>query len=263
MSQESNTTSDTNPKPRLQIAHGPQGAPPANPDTPAAPKDSPAANAPAAAGALPRFSFARKKPTEEAPAAPVEKPAPAPAAEPVVSQLKRPPTGARLTPSSETVPTTPDAMPAPLTPVKQGMSASPFAAQTKASRRGHLGLWIALFVLVAIVGGQSYYILMHDESTVAANNQKPPLLINNPPGGKPYAVVNNGAPAPTPAYEFLLTFDPEIASGNEPRLFFDSQTYHIGQVVAPAFGLKWTRIDDQARELEFTDKQGRRYVKKF
>jgi len=230
MSQESNTTSDTNPKPRLTIAHGSQNAPPPSPDIPAT-------------GASPHLSFARRKRAEETPAqvaTPVESSAD--------QQLKRPPPGTRLVPTDETA--------TPQTPTKRGPT-------SKAVSRGHLGLWIALFVLVAIIGGESYFILTHEESVVAANSQKPALLVNTDPGGKPYEVVNDGAQPPTPAYGYLLALSPQIASGNEPRLFINEQTFHIGQIIAPDLGLKWIRINDEARELEFVDKQGRHYIKKF
>lgn len=122
---------------------------------------------------------------------------------------------------------------------------------------------IALIVLLIAALGEAYIIFtMHDENVVE-NNLKPALLVKSGPDAKPLEVVNDGAPAPTPAYGFLLNFAPQIASGNEPRLFFEAKTYRIGEIVSSEFGLKWTRIDDKARELEFTDKQGRHYIKKF
>ncbi|HVU39116.1 MAG TPA: hypothetical protein VHC95_12345 [Opitutales bacterium] len=245
MSQESNTTNDTNPKPRLQISRQPAEAP-AESGTPASPSSG---------AELPRFSFSRKKRAEEAPAVPVEQTeTPPPSA--TQPPLKRPPPGAHLTPTQP-----PADMPVPLTPVKPGVTPAPFAKKP-APARTHWGMMTALLLLLVVAAGEAYIIFaMHDE-TAAANSTKPPLLVTNV-NGKPYEVVNDGAEPPTPAYGFLLNFSPQIASGGDPRLFFDSKTYRIGEMVAPQFGLKWTRIDDQNRELEFTDRQGRRYVKKF
>jgi hypothetical protein len=89
------------------------------------------------------------------------------------------------------------------------------------------------------------------------------LVIGKTPVGKPVEVAANGASAPTPVYAFLQSLNPEIASGTDPRLFINSQTFHLGQVIAPEFGLKWVRIDDKNRELEFVDKRGQHYIKKF
>lgn len=245
MSQESNTTSGTNPKPRLQITPKADGAP----------------ASPPAGGELPRFSFTRKKRAEEQPAVPTEQTeAPAPPPQSTNPPLKRPPPGTHLTPSSENA-SLPAGMPVPLTPVKHGVTPAPFAKKS-AAPRAHWGMMAALLLLLIVAAGEAYVIFaMHDE-TAEANSTKPPLLVTNV-NGKPYEVVNDGAEPPTPAYAFLLSFSPQIASGGDPRLFFDSKTYHMGDMVAPQFGLKWTRLDDQNRELEFTDRQGRRYVKKF
>ncbi len=215
----------------------------------------PAGNAP---GTPPRFSFSPKKRVEETPAAaaaPVEPEAPPP-------PLKRPPPGTRLATHSEAG-APPSGMPAPLTPVKPNATAIPFAAKAKAAPKTNLVMLLALIVLLIATLGEAYIIFMMRDENAAENNQKPPLLVNTGSNAKPLEVVNDGAPPPTPAYGFLLSFSPQIASGNEPRLFFEAKTYRIGEVVAPEFGLKWTRINDKDRELEFTDRQGRRYVKKF
>jgi hypothetical protein len=234
MSQEPNTTSDTNPQPR----------PPGEAS---------------AAGAPPRFSFAPKKKAEETPAVPVEQTPSAPAS--TNPPLKRPPPGTRLVAGN--VAAARDEMPAPLTPVKPGATTTPFAKKSKEAPRANLGMRVALIVLLLATLGEGYVIfVMRDESTTE-NSQKPALLVNTGPSGKPLEVLNDGAPPPTPAYGFLVNFTPQVASGSEPRLFFETKTYRIGEAVAPEFGLKWTRIDDQNRELEFTDRQGRRYVKKF
>jgi len=256
MSQDSNTTGGTDPKPRLQIRK-PDGPPPTQ---------APATSGPA--GALPRLSFAPKKRVEEPlPAQPVvEQPAPnAAPATPTIDEknppLKRPPAGARLIASSELA--TPTEMPAPLTPAN-ALTNSPFAPAKPAKSRSNLLLWIALFVMVLIVGGESTYILMQDEPTDSSSSHKPPVLvIGNAQPGKPIEISANGPTTQTPVYAFLANLNPEIASGAEPRLFINSQMFHLGQVIAPEFGLKWVRIDDKSRELEFVDKKGQHYIKKF
>ncbi len=261
MSQDSNTTGDTEPKPRLQIRK-PDGLPPPPPESP------PPAAAGGPAGPLPRLSFAPKKRVEEpVPAQPVmEPPSASTPSTPTAtnasdSSLKRPPPGTRLIASS--ILATPKEMPAPLTPTSV-LTNSPFALAKPTKLRSNLLLWIALFVLVLIIGGQSYYILMQDEQVEEATAHKPPVLvIGNAPAGKPIEVAGGGANTPTPVYVFLQTLNPEIASGADPRLFINSQTFHLGEVVAPEFGLKWVRIDDKNRELEFVDKHGQHYIKKF
>jgi hypothetical protein len=261
MSQDSNTTGDTEPKPRLH-SRKPDGSPPPTPEA------SPPAGASGNAGALPRLSFIPKKRAEEpAPAQPmVDHPVattpPSPlAAEAKGSPLKRPPPGTRLIASNDLA--TLKEMPAPLTPIV-GLTSSPFAPPKQAKVRGNLPLWIALLVLVVIVGGESTYILMQDQETVEETSQKPPVLvIGGAAAGKPIAITANGAAAPTPVYAYLQNLNPEIASGAEPRLFINSQMFHLGEVVAPEFGLKWIRIDDKSRELEFVDKQGQHYIMKF
>jgi hypothetical protein len=142
--------------------------------------------------------------------------------------------------------------------------------------RGRLALLGALAVLVVTVGGESYYILMYDQQEVQANQAKPPVWVNNSNNG---SGNNNHGPAATKATEvktdasapttgaagFLASLsDVAVASGSRPRLFVGGgQTFNLGDVVAPEFGLRWTSIDDQTRELEFTDKDGRRYDLKF
>ncbi len=252
MSQESNTTSDTNPKPRLQ----PDGAP----------ENAPASGGAPGAGALPRLSF--KKRTEDAPAPPSpsleSSAARTPPAEITQPPLKRPPPGTRLVPSGEADSTGDGAAATGTGPGKRGTTGAPFDGRGKSPARRNLAMMIGLVLLLVVALGEAYVIfVMHDQNTIAENSAKPPLLVNNGPGGKPYEVVNKGGPAPTPAFQFLLTFSPQIASGNEPRLFLENKTYLIGQVVDSATGLKWIRINDQTRELEFVDKEGRHYIKKF
>lgn len=235
MSQEPNTTSDTNP--------------PLRP-----PGDASAAASP------PRFSFAPKKKAGEVPAVPVEQTPPPPA--PAQPPLKRPPPGARLV--SGTAPASGAEMPAPLSPVKQAATTSPFTKKTTPAPRTQLGMRIALIVLLVAALGEAYVIFLMRDDNTEANSQKPALLVKSSgPSGKPIEVLNDGAPPPTPAYAFLVNFTPQVAAGSEPRLFFETKTYRIGEIIAPEFGLKWTLIDDKERTLEFTDRQGHRYIKKF
>jgi len=245
MSQDSNTTNDTNPKPRLQIAR-PAGAPPAAENVSPAPDGS---------AATPRFSFSRKKKEEDAPPAPAAPPAAA-------APLKRPPTGSKLFPANDLATPT-GAMPAPLTPVTRGATPAPFPAKIRTAPRSHVWLWVVVGVLALAVGAESAYILMHDEKIVEENQQRPPVVVTSGPSDKPTDVSSNSSTPQTPVVAFLQNFDVTVASGSEPRLFFNNQTYHLGDVVAPDLGLKWTHINDQTRVLEFTDKQGHRYIKKF
>ena len=258
MSQDSNTTDGTDPKPHLQIRK-PDGSP-------AEPESPPPAIASGSPGVLPRLLFSpNKKVVEAAPVQPaVERPVTGPAQPPLTndghdSQLKRPPPGTRLISLIE--PATPSVMPAPLNPVR-GATAAPFAAPKKARFRTQVPLWIVVFILVLIVGGESYYILMQDEDQGAESTHRPPILIASGPAIKPVDVAANGV-APTPVYGFLQNLNPEIAAGTDPRLFINSQIFHLGDVVSPEFGLKWVRINDQTRELEFADKRGQHYIKKF
>lgn len=259
MNQESNITGDTDPKPRLEIRKA-EGSPPAEQESP---PPAPASGNP---GALPRLSFAPKKRAEESmPVSPaIGQPISSPPQAPVTSdskgsQLKRPPAGTRLVASVEVTP--PSVMPAPLTPVR-GTTATPFVTPKKARFRTQIPLWIAVFILVLIIGGESYYILMQDEDTGMESTRRPTILVAGGPAVKPIEVSATGYAA-TPLYAFLQNLNPEIASGTEPRLFINSQMFHLGEVVSPEFGLKWVRINDQTRELEFVDKRGQHYIKKF
>ena len=251
MSQDSNTTDDTNSKPRLHMAR-PSGAPPA------AEKVPPAADSSAA---VPRFSFSRKKKEDDAPApaaapAPVSPPPPTPAA-------PRPPGGSKLFPDTVAA-TPPGATPAPGTPGARAATPAPFPAKGRNSQHSHVKLWIAIGILALAVGAESAYILMHDEQIAEENRQRPPVVVNSPnPAEKPTDISKESSVAPTPVVAYLQTLDLTVASGSEPRLFVNNQTFHLGDVVAPNLGLKWTHLNDQTRELEFTDKQGHRYVKKF
>jgi hypothetical protein len=263
MSQESNTTSDTNPKPRLQIAR-PKDAPPAS--DPASP-----APAPEAAAAMPRFSFARKKAVEAAPL-PSPPPAPVPSpASPLRStgagdlQFKRPPEVSRQNVAQEPAPTT-GAMPAPLTPVTRAATPAPFPGKTKfrSASRSHVPLLIILGVLVVIVGGESAYILMQDEQAAAVIKATPPVVIGSgAAANKPVEISANG-PASSPAAKFLQIMPIDfVDAGASPKLSIGGQLYQPGQVIDKATGLRWILIDDKARQMEFVDGQGLHYIKKF
>ena len=244
MSQDSNTTDDTNSKPRLQVAH-PSGAPTAAEN---------ASPAPDASAAVPRFYFSRKKKEEVAPA---------PVALPAAAAPGRPSGGSKLFPVGN--PAAPaGSLPAPSAAAPRATTAAPFSGKGRPAPHNHVKLWIAIGILALAVGAESAYILMHDEKIVEENRQRPPVVVNNStPGEKPIDVAHESTIAPSPTVAFLQSFDLTVASGSEPRIFVNNQTFHLGDVVAPNLGLKWTHINDQTRELEFTDKQGHRYVKKF
>jgi len=261
MSQEPNTTSDTNPKPRLQIARPKEAA--AEPASPAPAPET---------AAVPRFAFARKKAPEPPP------PAPPAAAMPVAVEarsrpgsgsgglpLKRPPPGSRIFPAHDLA--TPDgAMPAPLTPVTRGATSAPFPTKAKAkvSARSHTLLLILIGILVLIIGGLSAYILMQDEKVAEEIKSRPPVVIGSgAPGGKPAEVAANG-PTDSPAAKFLQTMPIDfVDAGANPKLSVGGQVYQPGQVVDKVTGLKWIMINDKARQLEFVDGQGLHYIKKF
>jgi len=261
MSQDSNTTSDTNPKPRLQIAR-PKDAPPAA--EPASP-----APAPEASAAVPRFSFARKKPAEAPPppaAPPPSAPAPAPARPTTGSSglpLKRPPPGSRLFPANELA--TPEGkLPTPLTPVTRGATATPFPAKPAPAPRSHTPLLIILGVLVLVVGGESTYILMQDEKQSTVNSAAAPVVIDGGNAANKPTEVSATGPAATPAAKFLQNMPVDfVDAGANPKLSIDGQVFHPGEVVDKETGLKWTMINDKARQLEFVDGHGQHYIKKF
>ncbi len=180
-------------------------------------------------------------------------PPPAATAPPAVAPLKPAPDNSKISPENG-----PGA-------ALRGASAAPFSSKKPAAApRRHVWLWLVLGILALVVGAESYYILTHDEEIVEANQQRPPMVVNNPnPAEKPTEITRDASGPQTPVVAFLQSFDVTVASGGEPRLFVNNQTFHLGEVVAPNLGLKWTHINDQTRELEFTDKQGHRYVKKF
>jgi hypothetical protein len=261
MSQDSNTTSDTNPKPRLQIAR-PQDAPPP-------PDQASPAPASEASTAMPRFSFARKKPVETVPA-PAPVPMPSPGNPPLTtgsggSQLKRPPPGSRLFAAHELAAPA-GAMPAPLTPVTRGATPTPFPTKSKprAAPRSHVPLLIILGVLVLIVGGESTYILMQDEKAADVIKATPPVVVGSgAPASKPAEISANG-PADSPAAKFLQGMPIDfVDAGASPKLSIAGQVFHPGEVIDKATGLKWILIDDKARQMEFVDGQGLHYIKKF
>ncbi|HTB62089.1 MAG TPA: hypothetical protein VK737_00760 [Opitutales bacterium] len=260
MSQDSNTTSDTNPKPRLQIAR-PKDAPPAS-------ENPSPQSAPAAPAAVPRFSFARKKAAPEPTPAPAA-PTPAPSGPPLTtgntggSQLKRPPTGSRLFVAHE-IAAPEGTMPAPLTPVTRGVTHSPFAAKPKAPPRSNKLLLIILGLLVIVVGGESYYILMQDQQAADIIKAAPPVVIANTAQTVKPTEITATTVADSPAAKFLQEMSVDfVDAGASPKLSIGGEVYHPGEVVDKDTGLKWIRIDDKTREMEFTDKQGRHYIKKF
>ncbi len=158
-------------------------------------------------------------------------------------------------------------MPPPLTPVAPEPAASPKAAPTKRSG-GRLFIYTILVVLLLTVGGESAYILYFQEEVIADNKSKPPVNVSNPAGSpspavKPINVQNTSGPTQDAVAAFLEPLNIPVASGSDPRIFVNGAVFHLGQVVAPQFGLRWTSLNDQSRELEFTDKDGHRYIKKF
>jgi hypothetical protein len=221
---------------------------------------------------VPRFSFARKKTAPEpapVPVAPAPAPAPPPPGPPLTtgnaggSQLKRPPSGSRLFVAHDLA--APEgAMPAPLTPVTRGVTHAPFAAKAKAAPHSNKLLLIVLGLLVLIVGGESTYILMQDEQAAAIIKSAPPVIIaNNAPAVKPTEITATSI-ADSPAAKFLQEMPLDfVDAGASPKLSIGGAVYHPGEVVDKDTGLKWIRIDDKTREMEFTDKQGRHYIKKF
>jgi len=160
-------------------------------------------------------------------------------------------------------------MPPPLTPVVAPEPvASAKAAPAKRSSWGRVLLYGALFILLLTVGGESAYILYFQEEVVADNQSKPALVVNNPnspPAAttKPIDVQATSGPSQDAIAAFLEPLNIPVASGSDPRIFVNGAVFHLGQVVAPQFGLRWTSLNDQSRELEFTDKVGHRYIKKF
>lgn len=122
-------------------------------------------------------------------------------------------------------------------------------------------------MLVLTVGGESYVIL-NDEETVTENKQKPAIPVDTPkpgnsvPASKPID-VQPGNPPVNAAAAFLQSLNIPVASGSDPRIFVNGKVYHLGETVAPDYGLRWTGLNDQTRQLEFTDKDGHRYIKKF
>jgi len=254
MSQDSNTTSDTSSgKPRLQLAKPKDGA-----QQPAAPASGSAPEAPAA---LPRFSFARKKPAEAPPP-------PAPAAPPPPSgpvPLKRPPAGSKIFPANE-IAAPEGAMPAPLRPVSHAPTKAPFPIKAKpASNRRHLALLALLAVFVLLAGAEFAYILMHGEDASDDNVVRQPIVINAPASGAGQpAVVTATSSSISPAAKFLQNMSVDYVSvGAKPVLAVGGHEYHPGEIVDKDTGIKWILIDDKARQMEFVDRQGRHYIKKF
>jgi hypothetical protein len=176
--------------------------------------------------------------------------------------LKRPPPGSPLTAAHELA--APAGLPpAPLAPAG---TPAPFSANAKPkpAPRSHVPLLIILGILVLIVGGESYYILMQDQKDAAIIRAAPPLVIGgNAPAAQPTEVTANG-PADTPAAKYLRALRVDfVDAGASPRLSVGGQVFQPGQIVDKATGLKWTLIDDKARQLEFVDAQGRHYLIKF
>jgi hypothetical protein len=137
-----------------------------------------------------------------------------------------------------------------------------------AGKWGRLFLYGALLVLVLTVGTESWYILMHDEAIVSENQKKPPVVVPSSPAEpaattKPIDVATAAAPAQDAITTYLQSLNLAVSTGADPRIFANGAVFHLGQVVAPQFGLRWTSVNDQSRVLEFTDQSGHRYLKKF
>lgn len=266
MSQDSNTTNDTNPKPRLHIAR-PKDAPPA-PPVPDSASPAPAPDAPAA---VPRFSFARKKAAEAAPSAAPAPALPSPATPrppsgSTNSPLKRPPPGSRLFAAHELAAPEGAAMPAPLTPVASEADAP--APRPKYKRPSRNFKPLLIIILVLIVGGESAYILLpyilpQGERSGAAS-QANPVVVGSAAPAASAAVITATGPASTPAAKFLQTMSVDfVDAGANPKLSISGQIFHPGQVIDKASGLKWILIDDKNQQMEFVDGQGQHYIKRF
>ncbi|MGA2053394.1 MAG: hypothetical protein ABSH19_08795 [Opitutales bacterium] len=271
---------------------------PAAPD-PAPPEPTSTAAPAAAPSAVPRLSFSPKKRVEETPPAPAppasEAPAPAklglrragppaeapassisapalspeaaspnPEAPPAPTQLKRPPPGVRLVPSQEIA----SDLPPPLTPVPSVTPAAAAAVPVKRFSWARLAIYGFLFILLISLGSESVYILFFNNDEAPAAPGKPANPISYPSNlpastSKPIDVQASAGPNQPAAAAFLLPLNIPVASGSSPRIWVNGQIYHLGDVISPEYGLRWTHLDDQTEQLEFTDKTGQRYIKKF
>lgn len=159
-------------------------------------------------------------------------------------------------------------MPPPLTPVAPDPAAPVKATPAKRSSWGRLMLYGALFILLLTVGGESAYILYFQEEVVADNQSLPPVVVNNPNSppaatAKPIVVQATTGPTQDAVSAFLEPLTIQVATGSTPRIWINGQEYHLGDIVNPQLGLRWSSLNDQSLELEFTDKVGHRYIKKF
>jgi hypothetical protein len=162
-------------------------------------------------------------------------------------------------------------MPPPLAPVPEPAPApAPIpAAPAKRSRWGRLFLYSFLFILLLTVGIESVYILYFQDEVVADNQNKAATVVGNPntaantPAPKPIDVQATAGPGQNAAAAYLQSLNIPVASGSNPRIWINGQVYHIGDVVNPQFGLRWIQLNDQTAQLEFIDKDGHRYIKKF
>jgi hypothetical protein len=166
----------------------------------------------------------------------------------------------------------------PISALKPGKAqAQPPPPAAKSAKHGRLPLIITIVVLVLVVGGESAYILLQKDESFEANQQRPPTVVQTknpdtpaPTGTAPATppaqptVVRPGSGPTTGAAAYLESLSSiSVATGGTPRIFVNGQMYQIGATLNPEFGLKWTAINEGARTLEFTDKNGQRYVKKF
>ncbi len=207
---------------------------------------------------------------------------------------KRPPPGVRIISEEPSAPldsatppaaAAPAALAAPVAPMPPISALKPGKAQAqppppgpKSAGRGRWPFIAVIVVLVLVVGGESAYILLQKDETFEANQQRPPTVVptKNPdattpagaapatPPAQPTVVrVDGGGPATGAAAYLESLSSVSVATGGTPRIFVNGQMYQIGATLNPEFGLKWTAINEGARTLEFTDKNGQRYVKKF